>query len=112
MNIADQKQRPRGNVDRSALDIAHGSRRGPSTKHRRAHSGWDGLTPPEFKVARLMEEGLSNRKIADRLLLSRRMVATHVSHILKKLGGHSRTDIARLKGVSDRFEALASATEQ
>src|SRR6202012_1988911 len=32
---------------------------------------------------------------AGRLLLSRRTVATHVSHILKKLDVHSRTDIAR-----------------
>jgi DNA-binding NarL/FixJ family response regulator len=60
----------------------------------------------------LAEEGLSDREIADRLLLSRRTVTTHVSHLLKKFGGHSRTDIARLKGVSDRFEALASAAEQ
>ena len=28
-------------------------------------------------------------------MLSRRTVATHVSHILKKLDVHSRTDIAR-----------------
>jgi DNA-binding CsgD family transcriptional regulator len=40
-------------------------------------------------------EGLSNPEIAARLLLSRRIVATHVSHILKKLDVHSRTDIAR-----------------
>ena len=42
-----------------------------------------------------MEEGLSNPAIAARLQLSRRTVATHVSHILKKLDVHSRTDIAR-----------------
>jgi DNA-binding CsgD family transcriptional regulator len=38
---------------------------------------------------------LSNPEIAARMQLSRRTVATHVSHILKKLDGHSRTDIAR-----------------
>jgi DNA-binding NarL/FixJ family response regulator len=42
-----------------------------------------------------VEAGLSNPEIAARLLLSRRTIATHVSHILKKLGVHSRTDIAR-----------------
>jgi DNA-binding NarL/FixJ family response regulator len=42
-----------------------------------------------------VEAGLSNPEIAATLLLSRRTIATHVSHILKKLDVHSRTDIAR-----------------
>jgi DNA-binding CsgD family transcriptional regulator len=74
---------------------AHGIRRGPHAKHRRAQSGWDSLTPTEAKVAKLVEEGLSNPEIAAKLLLSRRTVATHVSHILRKLDVHSRTEIAR-----------------
>jgi DNA-binding CsgD family transcriptional regulator len=74
---------------------AHGIRLGPHVKHRRARSGWDSLTPTEMKIAAFVEEGLSNPEIAARLLLSRRTVATHVSHILKKLDVHSRTDIAR-----------------
>jgi DNA-binding NarL/FixJ family response regulator/tetratricopeptide (TPR) repeat protein len=74
---------------------AHGIRRGPRAKHRQARSGWDSLTPTETKIAGLVEAGLSNPEIAARLLLSRRTVATHVSHILKKLDVHSRTDIAR-----------------
>jgi DNA-binding CsgD family transcriptional regulator len=74
---------------------AHGIRRGPHAKHRQARSGWDSLTPTETKIAAFVEEGLSNPEIAARLLLSRRTVGTHVSHILKKLDVHSRTDIAR-----------------
>jgi DNA-binding CsgD family transcriptional regulator/tetratricopeptide (TPR) repeat protein len=74
---------------------AHGIRRGPHSKHRRASTGWDSLTPTEMKIAAFVGEGLSNPEIAGRLLLSRRTVATHVSHILKKLDVHSRTDIAR-----------------
>ncbi|HTS99415.1 MAG TPA: AAA family ATPase [Streptosporangiaceae bacterium] len=74
---------------------AHGIRRGPRAKHRQARSGWDSLTPTETKIAALVEGGLSNPEIAAKLLLSRRTVATHVSHILKKLDVHSRTDIAR-----------------
>jgi len=74
---------------------AHGIRRGPHAKHRRARSGWDSLTATEIKIAAFVEEGLSNPEIAARLLLSRRTVATHVSHILKKLDVNSRTDIAR-----------------
>jgi len=74
---------------------AHGIRRGPHAKHRRARSGWDSLTATEIKIAGYVEEGLSNPEIAAKLLLSRRTVATHVSHILKKLDVSSRTDIAR-----------------
>jgi DNA-binding CsgD family transcriptional regulator len=73
----------------------HGIRRGPRSKHRRAVSGWDSLTDAELKVAAFVEEGLSNPDIAARLVLSRRTVATHVSHILKKLNVPTRTDIAR-----------------
>ena len=74
---------------------AHGIRRGPRASHRRARSGWDSLTAAEIKIAAFVEEGLSNPEIAAQLLLSRRTVGTHVSHILKKLDIHSRTDIAR-----------------
>jgi DNA-binding CsgD family transcriptional regulator len=83
----------------------HGIRRGPRDKHRRARSGWDSLTSTEIKIASFVEEGLSNPEIAARLMLSRRTVATHVSHILKKLDVHSRTDIAResaLRAIASR----------
>ncbi len=73
----------------------HGIRLGPHARHRQARSGWDSLTPTEVRVAALVQEGLSNPDIAARLFLSRRTVATHVSHILKKLDVRSRTDIAR-----------------
>jgi DNA-binding CsgD family transcriptional regulator len=73
----------------------HGIRRGPHRKHRRAVSGWDSLTDSELKVAAFVQDGLSNPEIAARLMLSRRTVATHVSHILKKLSVTTRTDIAR-----------------
>ena len=73
----------------------YGIRRGPHSKHRRAQNGWESLTDAELKVAAFVQEGLSNPDIAARLMLSRRTVATHVSHILKKLELASRTDIAR-----------------
>jgi DNA-binding CsgD family transcriptional regulator/tetratricopeptide (TPR) repeat protein len=84
---------------------AHGIRRGPHAKHRRARNGWESLTATEIKIATLVEEGLSNPEIAAKLLLSRKTVATHVSHILKKLDVNSRTDIAResaLRGLTPK----------
>jgi DNA-binding CsgD family transcriptional regulator len=73
----------------------YGIRRGPRTKHRVVRSGWDSLTVSEAKVADLVAEGMSNRQIAERLVLSTRTVESHVSHILAKLGVRSRVDIAR-----------------
>jgi DNA-binding CsgD family transcriptional regulator len=85
-------------ADAARLDAAfraRGIRRGPRAKHRQARSGWDSLTPTEIKIAAFVAEGLSNPEIAVKLVLSRRTVAIHVSHILKKLDVHTRTDIAR-----------------
>ena len=47
---------------------------------------WQGLTPRETDVAELVASGLTNREIADRLVLSVRTVETHVDRILGKLG--------------------------
>jgi DNA-binding CsgD family transcriptional regulator len=74
---------------------AHGIRRGPHARHRQAQSGWDSLTETEIKIAAFIADGLSNPEIAAGLLISRRTVETHVSHILKKLGVRSRSDIVR-----------------
>jgi DNA-binding CsgD family transcriptional regulator/tetratricopeptide (TPR) repeat protein len=74
---------------------AQGIRRAPRVKHRRARRGWDSLTPAEAKIAALVAAGMTNPQIAAGLFLSHRTVATHVSHILGKLGVRSRIDIAR-----------------
>ena len=52
------------------------------------------LSAREMEVARLVAEGLSNPAIARRLYLSRATVASHVAHILTKLGFASRAQIA------------------
>ncbi len=59
----------------------------------RPRTGWEALTPAEQVVARYVEQGLSNSDIADELVLSRRTVETHVSHILAKLQLRSRADL-------------------
>ncbi|MPZ26641.1 MAG: AAA family ATPase [Micromonosporaceae bacterium] len=52
------------------------------------------LTPREREVAILLAEGLTNSEIARRLVISRKTVAVHVSHILGKLEMSSRTQVA------------------
>jgi DNA-binding CsgD family transcriptional regulator len=48
------------------------------------------LTPQERLVAELAAEGLTNRQIADRLLISRRTVGIHLYRVFPKLGITSR----------------------
>jgi DNA-binding NarL/FixJ family response regulator len=54
-----------------------------------------GLTRREAEIAMLLAEGLSNRQIAERLVISQRTAETHVNNILGKLGLTSRTGVAR-----------------
>ncbi|WP_067477227.1 LuxR C-terminal-related transcriptional regulator [Actinomadura hibisca] len=52
------------------------------------------LTRREQEIAGLVAEGLSNRQIAERLVISKRTVDSHVEHILAKLGFASRAQVA------------------
>jgi DNA-binding CsgD family transcriptional regulator len=52
------------------------------------------LTAREREVARFVREGLSNREIAERLVISERTAEGHVQHIMDKLGFRSRAQIA------------------
>jgi DNA-binding CsgD family transcriptional regulator len=52
------------------------------------------LTRREREVAELVAQGLSNREIATRLVISQRTAESHVENILRKLGFGSRTQIA------------------
>jgi DNA-binding NarL/FixJ family response regulator len=52
------------------------------------------LTARELEVLRLVVAGHSNRQIATALFVTQRTAATHVSHILSKLGVGSRSEAA------------------
>ena len=55
----------------------------------------DGLTEREAEVLRLLALGLTNRRIADRLVVSVRTVHAHLRSIYRKLGVGSRVDAVR-----------------
>jgi DNA-binding NarL/FixJ family response regulator len=52
------------------------------------------LTVRELQVAGLVAEGLTNRQIAERLVISARTADRHVSNILAKLGLATRAQVA------------------
>jgi DNA-binding NarL/FixJ family response regulator len=54
-----------------------------------------GLTERELTVLRLVERGLKNRAIAQRLQTSRRTVEFHLSNVFAKPGAGSRTATSR-----------------
>jgi DNA-binding NarL/FixJ family response regulator len=49
------------------------------------------LTGRELEVLRLLGDGLSPSEVAVRLFISPKTVATHIDHVLSKLGVHSRS---------------------
>ncbi|WP_263399636.1 LuxR C-terminal-related transcriptional regulator [Saccharopolyspora pogona] len=66
------------------------------TKSDREATAEDLLTKREQEVANLVAQGMSNKQIAETLVISQRTAETHVEHILTKLGFTSRSQIAAL----------------
>ncbi|GKU77642.1 response regulator transcription factor [Paenibacillus sp. L3-i20] len=55
---------------------------------------YEQLTKREHDVLRLIASGMSNRSIAEELVITEKTVKTHVSHILSKIGVSDRTQAA------------------
>lgn len=68
----------------------------PRQRRRRqlADSGWGSLTPAEVRVSELVVGGLTNQQIANRLVVSRHTVESHLKHVYSKLAISSRTQLA------------------
>lgn len=64
-----------------------------------SRSGLATLTPREQEVLELMSQGLSNKDIAAKLVLSSAAVAKHVSNIFMKLGLDASEDNRRVKAI-------------
>jgi DNA-binding CsgD family transcriptional regulator len=60
-----------------------------------------GVTRREVEVLELVREGLSNKEIAGRLVVSPRTVEKHVESLLRKMNARSRTHLAILTSYSD-----------
>jgi DNA-binding CsgD family transcriptional regulator len=67
----------------------------PGLNPRQAITGrYGGLTEREAQVASLVSRGLTNREIAEVLVVSERTVESHVASIMGKLGFNSRARVA------------------
>ncbi|CAG9167544.1 two component system response regulator [Cupriavidus respiraculi] len=54
-----------------------------------------GLTPRERQVLKLIAEGLSNRKTAERLSISAKTVETHRMNLMRKLDAHNAAELSQ-----------------
>jgi DNA-binding NarL/FixJ family response regulator len=52
------------------------------------------LSPREREVAGLVAQGMTNRQIAETLIISEATADVHVKRILRKLGARSRAQVA------------------
>jgi DNA-binding CsgD family transcriptional regulator/tetratricopeptide (TPR) repeat protein len=85
-------ERLRSLAARELRRLGHRVRR----QSHRAAEALPGLTSRETEVVRLVAAGLSNREVAERLVLSVKTVETHVRNVFAKLGVSSRVELAVL----------------
>ncbi len=62
------------------------------------------LTQRERQVRGLMEQGLPDKLIAERLVLSVKTVEKHAGAVLRKTGARNRAELAALAGRADRHD--------
>lgn len=78
----------------------------PEPAPPRRHSGDGQLSARETEVCDLITDGLTDREIAARLVLSVRTVNNHVQRILAKLGFSSRTQVVAWRLRSGGYDAV------
>jgi len=72
-----------------------GERLGRGGRRTSTMTGVGSLSDREREVARLVQDRLTNREIAERLVLSEKTVERHLSRIFAKLDARSRVEVAR-----------------
>ena len=80
--------RPRGRCSTATRPTPCCAPRAIRVKRRREWPA--GLTSREVEVLRLLVRGLSNKEIAEQLVISRKTAGSHVEHIYAKIGVSNR----------------------
>jgi PAS domain S-box-containing protein len=65
---------------------------------------WNSLTDAELRVARLVARGLTNRETAERLVVSRHTVDSHLKHVFTKLDLRSWVQLTRALLAHDSYD--------
>ena len=65
-------------------------------ERRRPVTGWVSLTPTQAEVATLAGDVLTNREVADRVLMGTETVKTHLSRLYANLGVRNRDELAHV----------------
>jgi len=73
-----------------------GERMGRGGQRSGSTTGLPALSGREREVVELVTARLTNREIAERLVLSEKTIERHLSHIFTKLGARSRVEVARI----------------
>ena len=71
-------------------------RRAPGAANDEHEEGLGSLTAREREVLNLLARGLSNRDIAEELVITNKTVKNHLSRIYEKIGVHSRAEAIAL----------------
>jgi predicted ATPase/DNA-binding CsgD family transcriptional regulator/transcriptional regulator with XRE-family HTH domain len=85
--LASEASEPRAGAEPGSAAAAGPGGRRPAPAGGR-------LTAREREVAELVASGLTNRQVADRLVVAETTVERHVANIFAKLGVHSRAQVA------------------
>jgi DNA-binding NarL/FixJ family response regulator len=83
--------RARRSLRRVDATFGNGSANGSSRPRKDVN-----LSPREQQILALLAEGRSQAQIASTLVISPKTVATHIQHVLGKLGAHSRAQAVAL----------------
>ncbi|MEO8540704.1 MAG: AAA family ATPase [bacterium] len=89
-DLEDTRRIARRLEDSAAAEVAFARPDAPPVPAAASAPSPGGLSPRERDVLLLVADGLSNRDIAERLVLSERTVVNHVSHIFEKIGVDNR----------------------
>jgi DNA-binding CsgD family transcriptional regulator len=79
-------------LERALRARGGGDRRGPDPRR----AGLAGLTTKEYQVVRAVVKGATNREVAETMFVSVRTVESHLASAYRKLGVHTRTELAHV----------------